>query len=75
MCYQHCQNYAATTDNSWRAICIGLPSFPNTNTSILSALSRKIVFHINFNQSVITKESFRSDWIEIKHISVKFLFD
>jgi len=30
---------------------------------------------MNLNQSVITKDRFRSDWIEIKRIQVKFLFD
>jgi len=30
---------------------------------------------INFNQSLITNEGFRSDWIEIKCFQVKFLFD
>jgi len=34
------------------------------------------LFQINFNQTVLTNKSFRSEWIEIKlNIQVKFLFD
>jgi len=60
--------------NSRRESYNGLLSIKH-NPSIVSVLCRKIVFQINFKQSVITNESFRSDWVEIKRIQVKFLFD
>jgi len=41
-------------------ICNGLPS-SKQNLCILSVLFRRIVFQINFNQSLITNECFRSN--------------
>jgi len=63
--YQYFQNYAAPhRQNSRRESCNGLPSIKH-DPSILSVLVQKNCPQINFNQSIIVSESFRSDWIEI----------
>jgi len=69
--YRRFENYAAThRQNSRRESCNRLRSIKH-DPSILSVLFRNMSSD-QFNQSVITNESFRSDWIEIEHIQVKF---
>jgi len=46
-----------------------------TRSQQFECFIQKNCLQINFNQSVITNESFGSDWIEIKCIQIKFLFD
>jgi len=46
-----------------------------TRSQYFDCFIQKNCPQINFNQSVITIESFGSDWIEIKRIQVNFLFD
>jgi len=57
--------------NSCRESCILTPPPPQHFMCFI----QKNCLQINFNRSVTTNETFRSDWNDIKRIQVKCLFD
>jgi len=64
------------TKFTWHESCNGLAAISQTWSHHFECfLQKNWSDQINFNQSVITNEGFRNDWIEIKCIQVKFLFD
>jgi len=72
--YRCFQNYAATHRQNSRPK-VAMDCCQSNMIRHFECFIQKNCIWINFNQSFITNESFRSNGIEIKRIQAKFLFD